>query len=61
MDNIFAWYFLSSGLYLIVLSLIVNAKNIPSSFIFKVIPFFIGVGNLLYSLKLFNFIKIGMF
>jgi hypothetical protein len=26
-----------------------------------VIPFFIGVGNLLYSLKLFNFIKIGMF
>jgi hypothetical protein len=40
-----------SCVYLIVMSLVIQTKNIPSALTFKVIPFFIGLLNLLVFLK----------
>lgn len=45
------WIVLASGIFNMIMSLVTNTKNVPSAMIFKVVPFFLGVGCLIYSLK----------
>jgi hypothetical protein len=45
------WIVLVAGIFNMVMSLITNTKNVHSAVIFKVVPFFIGSGCLIYSLK----------
>lgn len=44
----------SAGVYSILMAMIMNTKNIKSLIIFKAIPFFLGLGTLLYALKEFG-------
>jgi hypothetical protein len=39
------------GAYNIMISLIMQTNNLVSSLLFKVIPFFLGVGSLIYALR----------
>lgn len=43
---------IASGVYLIGFAFIMNTKNLISALSFRVIPGFIGVGNLIAGLKL---------
>lgn len=48
------WIVLVSGVFNVCSALVMNTKNVLSAVFFKVIPFFLGLGCLLYSLKQIN-------
>jgi len=56
MDNLCAWISLISGCYFIFFALIANTENFASALMFKVFPFFFGIGNVYVALKLFDVI-----
>jgi hypothetical protein len=58
MNIVFAWISLIAGIYFIILSLALNTKNFRSSLIFKIIPFFLGLGNIIVALNLFDIIAL---
>ena len=47
---------LITGIWLASQAFIMKTKNMQSSIYFKVIPFFLGVANLLFAAKLFNWV-----
>ncbi|HZH58461.1 MAG TPA: hypothetical protein VEY70_02560 [Metabacillus sp.] len=49
------WIVLACGIYNIFLSLILKTRDFGSSVVFKVIPFFLGLGCLIYFLKVTGF------
>ena len=51
------WTHIITGSYLISLGLITKTNNFGSSLVFKVIPFFLGLGNLILGLKGLEIIK----
>ena len=52
----FKYTFLTSGIYLISFSFIMKTNNTQSTILFKILPFLIGLFNLLYALKDFKII-----
>lgn len=48
---------LISGLWMITWSLALNAKNIQSAIVFKVIPFFLGLGLILVFLNMIGLVN----
>jgi hypothetical protein len=48
------WIVLITGIFNIVLSLLTNTENVSSAILFKVIPFFTGLGCFYYGLQLTN-------
>jgi hypothetical protein len=46
------WIVLASGIFNIATALMVTTKNNPSTIFFKVIPFFLGIGCLIYSVNI---------
>lgn len=44
------WFVLASGIVNIMSAMLVNTENFPSALVFKVIPFFSGLGCLIYFL-----------
>ena len=50
------WIVLCTGIFNIIMSLCTITKNTYSSFIFKIIPFFLGLGCLIYSLQILEVI-----
>jgi len=59
-NTLFIIICLTSGLYSIIGSFALDTKNFQSALIFKVIPFFLGIGNILIALKLLNVISINL-
>jgi len=59
-NNIFAWISLATGLYIIMLVFAMNTKNFKSTLIFKIVPFFLGIGSIGVALKLFDIIALKM-
>jgi len=59
-NNIFAWISLATGLYVIMLVFAMNTKNFKSTLIFKIVPFFLGIGSIGVALKLFDIIALKM-
>jgi hypothetical protein len=49
---------LVSGVFMIVFSLIMNTKNLKSSIVFKVIPFFLGLADIFVFAVLMGWIII---
>jgi ABC-type Na+ efflux pump permease subunit len=49
---------LIAGLYFIVFSFVMNTENFASALIYKVIPFFLGIGCVFVGLTLLNIIKV---
>jgi hypothetical protein len=49
-------FLLVSGIWNIIMCFITNTDNVKSTIVFKVIPFFIGLGCLIIGLKLFNWV-----
>jgi len=45
-----------TGVYLIIGALVIHTQNTMSAIIFKVIPFFLGLCNILITLKRLNII-----
>lgn len=43
---------LASGVYMIVMALLMRTKGTMSAVLFKIIPFFLGLGSLFVGLKL---------
>lgn len=50
------WIVGCSAIYLLFISLIINTNDTLSAIFFKVIPFFIGLANLIVALKMFGVI-----
>lgn len=50
------WIISCSVVYLLIMSLVLKTTDSVSAIIFKVIPFFIGVANLIVVLKMFGVI-----
>jgi hypothetical protein len=50
------WFVFVSAIFNIALALIIKTKDIPSSLIFKVVPFFLGFATLLYCLQVMKII-----
>lgn len=48
--DIFTWVLVVIGVWQIVLSLMLEAKNVKSKIVFNVIPFFSGMYCLVYAL-----------
>jgi uncharacterized protein YebE (UPF0316 family) len=48
---------LITAIWMITLSLLLSTKDMISTIIFKVIPFFIGIANLIMGLKLLGWIS----
>ena len=47
-----AYIILVTGVWLVTWSLIMDTHNVKSAFIFKVIPFFLGLANIVVSGKI---------
>ena len=58
--NILGLITLVSGLYFIIFSFIQNTRNLKSAIIYRVIPFFCGVGCVIVALSLFNIILLNI-
>jgi len=56
MNIINLWAVGASFLYMIVLALATTTKNLTSAIVFKVVPFLIGVLNLVVFLKLMGIV-----
>lgn len=50
------WLVLYTGIFHIIMALVIHTKNLRSAIIFKVKPFLLGVGCLIYALKQFGVI-----
>jgi len=50
------WTILATGIFNILMGLIMKTENLASSILFKVIPFFLGLSCLVYTLKELNII-----
>ena len=50
------WIVFITGVFNITFSLINKTKNFNSSLLYKVIPFFLGLGCLFYSAKILGWI-----
>lgn len=48
------WFVVAGGIFNVIMSLIMNTKNVRSAVIFKVIPFLLGLGCLLFSAGYFD-------
>jgi hypothetical protein len=59
MSNILGWITLVCGILWILYSLIMNTKNLKSSVVYKVIPFFTGLSNIFVTAVLWGWINIG--
>jgi hypothetical protein len=49
-------FVLGASIYNIIIAFMMKTENVQSSIVFKVVPFIIGIGCLLYFLKEINFI-----
>lgn len=58
MENLINWISVLGGMYLIVLAFILETKNIQSTIVFKVIPFFTGICILISMFQHMGFIHI---
>lgn len=47
-----AWTPMVTGIFMIAFSLLMKTQNIPSSILFKIIPFFLGAASCLVGLDL---------
>lgn len=54
------WIVLLLGIYTMWFVLIMNTKNFISTLVFKLIPFLLGIGNILIALKLFGLITLNI-
>lgn len=50
------WFVLASGVMGILLALMFKTENFPSFLFFKAIPFFAGLGTVIYFLQEMNLI-----
>jgi hypothetical protein len=50
------WFVVAGGLFNIISALVMNTKDVPSAVFFKVIPFILGLGCILYSVSYFNLV-----
>ena len=48
------WFVFALSIYSLAGAFVMKTKNISSSIIFKVIPFFLGAATLIYVLKLWE-------
>lgn len=51
-----SWICLASGVFHIFMSLITKTENMSSAILFKLLPFFLGLGTFLVGLKLGGFL-----
>lgn len=52
----FEYFPLVTGIWLVALSFILHTENFISKMVFNVIPFFLGTGSLVFSLKHLGFV-----
>lgn len=50
LENILLWFVFASGLYLILIGLLMDVKNFKSGVLYKFIPVILGFGCVLYFL-----------
>lgn len=58
MENLINWISLLGGIYFIILTFLNNTKNIKSTIVFKIVPFFIGLCITVSMLQHMGFIHI---
>ena len=46
------YFVMASGIFNIVMAFVITARDYGSAILFRVIPFFFGLGNLLYAVKM---------
>ena len=56
--NTLLWVVLIGGIYNVFMGLVSNTNNVQSAIVFKVIPFFLGLSSIVYSLQALNIISI---
>jgi len=57
LQNTLLFFVLVLGIYSVIMSLVMNTKNFISALLFKVLPFWLGLGCVLYFLLVTGLIK----